>query len=192
VRGLKGVIPGPSVIIPGRSVGPLQLGDTRERALELFGEPTEEYAYDENSLGRCKLTEMHWNDLIYNDRWGIFIYLRNNRIYQIFADTPRYATAAGITSDSSPQNVRRNHLTLQSYVLMHSGSKVNGGRDLIYWVDRSTGIAFEFYYHRSLDTRRVASIIVFEPDVEFLPKGCNEIPQEWRELKPFASELPSN
>jgi hypothetical protein len=185
-RGLQDVIPGSTTIVPGRSVGPLRLGDIRERALELFGTPDEEYTFDENSLGPCKYTEVHWNDPKHDDRWGIFVYSKNNRIYQIMTDTPRFATAGRITSDSSPDEVQRLFPNLQSYVLLGSGSKVNGGENLIYWVDQNAGIAFEFYHHPKLNKRRLASTIVFEPGGEFLPTGCISPPQEWRKLKSFS------
>ena len=134
---------------------------------------------------------MHWYDFEQSSN-GIFAYLKDGRIFQIEAGTLRYATADGITADGSPQDVRTHHPQLQAYALLHSGAKVNGGRDLIYWVDRQKGIAFEFYYDRRVDGRRVASIIVFTPGTEFLPKGCVAPPREWRELEPFALEPPSN
>jgi hypothetical protein len=74
-RGLQGVVSGGITIVPGQSVGPLRLGDSRERSLILFGEPNEEYTFDENSLGPCRYTELHWNDLEHEDRWGnIYIF----------------------------------------------------------------------------------------------------------------------
>lgn len=189
-RGLHGAIPGSTTIVPGKSVGPLTLGGTREAALALFDKPNEEYIFDENSLGPCRYTELHWNDLDHEDRWGIFIYAKDNQIYQITADTPRYATVNGITSDSSPEDVRRSFPASKAYVLLHSASKVVGGKDLVYWVDQASGIALNFYYNRKLNQRRVASIIVFDPSIKFLPKGCISPPQEWRKLQPFSLEVP--
>lgn len=182
------------LIKPGVSVGALRLGDTRERALEMFPKKPnydEEYNYD-GRFTPCVYTEIHWLDFDHLDRWGIFIYLKEGRIYQIKADTPRYATVEGITSDSSPEDVRSHYPKLQAYVLLHSGAKVNGGRDLIYWVDRQQGITFEFYYDGRVDARRVASINIFEPGTEFLPNGCISPPREWHRLEPFALEPPSN
>jgi hypothetical protein len=189
LRGLQGVIPGTAEIIPGQSVGPLRLGDSRERSFDLFGKPGEEYAFDAKSP--CFHTELHWNDLEHEDRWGIYAYARDNRIYQIEADTPRYATAEGITSDSSPEEVRRTFPNTQAYVLLHSGSKLVGGKDLIYWVDQTAGIGFEFYYHPKLDKRRLASTIVFTPGTDFAPDGCVSPPQELVKLKPFTLESES-
>jgi hypothetical protein len=180
-------------INPGVGVGALRLGDTRERALELFPKKPNydaEYNYDQR-FGPCAFTEIHWLDSAHLGRWGAFIYIKEEHIFQIAIDTPRYSTPQGITSDSSPDDVRAHYSQLQAYALLHSGTKINGGRDLIYWVDRQKGIAFEFYYDRSVDARRVGRISVFEPGTAFQPQGCVSPPQEWRELEPFALELGS-
>lgn len=187
-RGLHGVIAGSIEIVPGKSVGPLRIGDPRESSLDLFGKPNEEYTFGESATGPCRYTEAHWRDLEHEERWGVLTYSKNNRIYQIMVDTPRYATADGLTSDSSPEEVRRRFPKTEAYVLLHSGSKMVGGRDLIYWVDQSSGIAFEFYYHAKLNQRRVGNIVVFEPGVEFLPAGCVSPPQELHQVKPFSLE----
>jgi hypothetical protein len=67
---------------------------------------------------------------------------------------------------------------------------VNGGRDLIYWAAPAKGIAFQFYYNGRLNKRRLASTIVFERGVEFLPEGCVSPPQELRKVEPFTIESP--
>jgi len=187
-RGTRGTTGKAIVIIPGQSVGPLRIGDLRQAAVSQLGQPNEEYTFDENSLGPCRYTEAHWLDLEHDDRWGIFTYSNNDRIYQIMVDTPRYSTTDGLTSDSSPEQVRRRFPKTEAYILLGSGSKVVGGRDLIYWVDRSAGIAFEFYFHQKLKRRRVGRIIVFEKGRLFLPAGCISPPQELRQLKPLSLE----
>jgi hypothetical protein len=170
-----------ALIRPGRSVGPVQLGDTREKLIKVLGEKLEEYTYNDP----VKYSEMHWYDLE-ADRNGIFAYLRDGRVFQIESDTPRYRTAEGITSDATPESVHSKYPDLQAYVLRGSGSKVNGGRDLVYWVDRQRGIAFEFYYNSKAKKRRVSKTIVFEPGSEFQPEGHVSSPQELHGLKAFA------
>jgi len=173
----------PALIKPGRSVGAIQLGDTREKLIKMLGGKLEEYSHDTP----CKYTEMHWYDLN-ADRNGIFTYLRDDRVFQIESDTPRYRTAEGITSDALPESVRSKHRNLETYVLLGSGSKVNGGRDLVYWIDGQNGIAFEFYYNSKARKRRVSKIIVFEPHSDFQPEGCLSPPQQLRKLPSFALE----
>jgi hypothetical protein len=181
-----------TLIIPGHSVGLLVLGDTRERALELFPKKPnydEEYTYEEP----CPRTEIHWLDIDTRNEAekvfdGVFIYLKEGRVVQIEAATPRYRTVEKITLDSFADDVRRHYPQLEAYVLTDSGAKVVGGRDLIYWVDSPNGIAFELYYDRNTGKRRVRKTIVFAPAGDFQPEGCESSPQELRKLKPFSLE----
>jgi hypothetical protein len=156
-----------ALIVPGQKVGSLQLGNTGDQSLKLLGPKKEEYNYD----NPCKYSEMHWYDMEL-DTNGIFVYLKDGKIFQLEAATPRYRTAEGITEESSPDVVRRRFPQLRSYVLLNSGSDIVGGRDLIYWVDRADGIAFEFYYNRKAKKRRVSKVIIFNPNSEFQPEGC--------------------
>ena len=173
------------LIRPGCSVGSLHLGDRRERMLEVLGKKPqdEEYTYG----APCSLTEFHWLDPKMRSN-GLFIYLKEDRVFQIASTMPRYRTVEGITVGSPSEDVRRHYPQLRAYVLLGSGMKVVGGRDLIYWVDRQRGIAFEFYYDRKGSMRRVSRVIVFEPSSDFKPEGCISPPQEWRELGPNALE----
>jgi hypothetical protein len=183
------------VIEPGRRVGALQLGDTRERVIEIFPKKPnydEEYNYD----GMCPRTEIHWLDIDLTHENepvsnGVFVYLKEGHVFQIEAATPRFHTADGITENSTPEEVRRHHQQLKSYVLSNSGAKVNGGRDLVYWIDRQNGIAFEFYYDSAGRKRRVSKVIVFQPGTDMQPEGCISAPQELHQLEPFALEPPT-
>jgi hypothetical protein len=122
---------------------------------------------------------------------GLFIFLKDGHVTWTQAETPRFRTAEGITEESSPALVRRHYPDIETYVLVNSGADIVGGRDLVYWVDRRQGIAFEFYYNRRAHNRRVKSVIVFEPGTEFQPEGsCVQEPQYWRKLKPFTIEVP--
>src|SRR5260370_40526940 len=75
------------VIEPGRSVGALRLGDTRERVIEIFPKKPnydEEYNYD----GTCPHTEIHWLDIDLTHENGVvsnggFVYLKEGRVFQI-------------------------------------------------------------------------------------------------------------
>lgn len=178
-----------TLINPGKSVGALRLGDTRERVLEIFPfklHMDEEYSYKDP----CPITEIHWLDREL-DADGVFVYLENGRVFQIEAATPRYRTAEGITIHSSPTKVQWHYAHLRAYVLRNSGADIVGGRDLIYWVERQQGIAFELYYDRAARKRLVHEVIVFQPGTEFQPDGCLRPPQEWLELEPFSLEPPS-
>ncbi len=173
------------LIKPGLSVGVLQLGGTRKRVIGLLGKKPEdeEYSYGEP----CPREEIHWLDLQMNSN-GLFVYLNNGQIFQIESATRRYRTADGITEGSSPADVHRIYSEVETFVLTNSKAKVNGGRDLVYWVDHKRGIAFEFYYDRLTRKRRLSKVIVFEPGSRFQPGGCVLPPQQLRKLQPFATE----
>jgi hypothetical protein len=180
---------GTGVIEPGRGVGPLKLGDTHARALELFG-PTEEDYNFEGASGPCDHSEMHWYDAG-TDSNGLFVYLRGGRVYEIASATPRYVTAEGLKNGSTPADVRRRYPSARAYALLESGGKEVGGRDIVYWVARESGVAFELYYNPEGRARYVESVVVFEPGTEFQPKGCRHTAPAWIELKPFALEPPA-
>src|SRR5205085_2448908 len=74
-------------IQPGQNVGPLRLGDSREKALQIFGKPVDDYSYG-TSNGSCRDAEMHWPD-VEMDSDGLFVYLRKGRIISMAAATPR-------------------------------------------------------------------------------------------------------
>lgn len=185
-----------ALIEPGRRVGALRLGDTRERVIEVFPKKPnydEEYNYDEG----CPRTEIHWLDIDLRHENGavsngVFVYLKDGRVFQIEAATPHFHTADGIKEDSTPEGVSRHYHRLKAYVLSNSGTKVNGGRDLIYWMDRQSGIAFEFYYNTAKRERRVSKVIVFQPGSGLQPGGCVSSPQELLELEPFSLEPPGD
>jgi hypothetical protein len=153
--------------------------------LELFPKKVSDEEYD--YAPACQTTEIHWVDLDL-DANGLFIFLGSGRVTQIQAETPRFRTREEITHDSPPALVRRHYPRIETYVFLDSGGEIVGGRDLIYWVDRHQGIAFEFYYDRRARKRRVKSVIVFEQGTEFQPGGCEQDRWQWRKLKRFALE----
>jgi hypothetical protein len=181
----------PNLTIPGTSVGLLQLGDTRARVLELFPKKAEEHTYDKNCCG-CSFdfSEIHWVPPDFKNN-GLFIYLRQGRVFQIMVETNLFPTRDTISEDSTPDEVRRHYPNLRkAFVLLGSGADVVGGRELTYWVDSGAGIAFEFYYNRKRGQRLVKSIIVFEPNSEFQPNGCVSEPQKLKEIEPYSLEAP--
>jgi hypothetical protein len=183
----------PHLTVAGKSVGLLKLGDTRERVLELFPKKSgdEEYTYEKNCCG-CSFdfSEIHWLPADFKNN-GLFIYLRQGRVFQIMAESDLFPTAEKIKLDSTPKEVRQHYPKLKkAFVLLGSGADVVGGRELIYWVDSETGIAFEFYYNRWKGQRLVKSVIVFEPNSYFQPSGCVSVPQELKEIEEYSLEAP--
>lgn len=182
----------PNLTVAGKSVGLLRLGDSRERVFELFPKKPnydEEYTYDENCCGcNYAFSEIHWLPPGFKAN-GLFIYLREGRVFQIRVEIDRFPTAEKIKQDSTPKEVRQHYPNLKkAYVLLGSGAQIVGGRELVYWVDSESGIAFEFYYNRRKNQRLVKSVIIFEPRSEFQPDGCVSVPQELKEIKPYSLE----
>jgi hypothetical protein len=177
-------------IRPGKGLGKLTLGSTRGQMFALF--PRNPDTDEEHTYPWCgPRTSIHWRDPQNQHSDGVFFYLRDDRVFQIESATPRFRTQEGITINSSPESVRKYFPDLRAFQLRHSASDVDGGRDLIYWSSAKHGIAFEFYYNRGLDERRVWTISVFPRGTEFHPQGCIVPPQEWVEIAPYSVEPPT-
>ena len=178
--------PAPAVIIPGQSIGPLRLGDTRERALELFPyKPNMDQEWTEAS--DCGST-INWLDMKKDKMAGnLFIRLKRGKVFQIDSGTTSFHTAKGITMDSSPREIRKQYAGLHAYILSTGFSEASGGRPLIYWIDTEKGIAFAFAYSRRDHKRYLCWMIVFEPHAEVCPDEPLK-PSDKRELPPYSLE----
>lgn len=190
----EGAIADAFLIDPGKSVGPLRLGDTEQRFWELFRKDdpgTDEVTYPcKGASGDESITEVHWTDIGSNVDNGIWAYLRRGHVFQISDGSARYRTEWGVTVDSSPNRIRLSYTGLEAYWLTHSRSLAAGDRDFIYWVDRRHGIAFKFYYDSTARSRKVYAVDIFEPGEEFIPNGCLDSPHDWHKLAPYSAEPP--
>ena len=187
------------LIIAGKNVGDLHLGDSRARAIELFGRLDTEYDYDIKTKLNCsKRKELRFwelrdktSPLHFDYGNGAWVYLKNDKVVQIKVQSQEIKTSEGLTLFSQPNKVRRFYPNIKTFVELNSGANVDGGRNLIFWIDEQQGIAFEFQYMANYKARRVAYIYVFEPNTEFLPEGCIYLEtQGWQEIKPFSIEEP--
>jgi hypothetical protein len=177
--------PGPVVIVPGQGVGPLRLGESRERAFELFPykQNMDQEWLEENDCG----TTVNWLDMKKDKMAGnIFIRLREGKVFQIDSGTTSFHTTRGITMNSSPPEIRKQYPGLRAYILSGGFSEVIGGRPLIYWVDSRNGIAFAFAYNRRDRRRYLNWIIVFEPNAEICPQYLLDKPTDRRELPAYS------
>jgi hypothetical protein len=177
----------PTLIVPGMSVGPLQLGDTRERAFELFpNKPNMDQEWREGP--ECGTT-INWLDVKNHQMAGnVFIRLKEGKVFQIDAGTTSFHTAKDITMKSSPQEIRNLYPGLRAYVISTGFSEASGDRPLVYWVDSEKGIAFAFAYSRSEKKRYLNWIIVFRPHAEICPQWPDMEPTEKRELPAYSLE----
>jgi hypothetical protein len=175
----------PSVLItPGLSVGPLKLGDTRDKVLTLF--PFKRNVDQEFDQKPDCGTEFNWVDM--KPLGNVFVRMRDNVVFQIDAATSRYRTADGITVGSPPEEVRKHYPGMHSYVLTNITSLAFGDRPIVYWISRKKGIAFGFARSRNGRKRYLYEIIVFKPDSEVCPTDDSTNSPAKRELPPYSLE----
>jgi len=138
---------------PGKGVGFLKLGDTRERVRN-FSHSTKKHdnEYTYSSCG--PRTEIHWLDLTrgFPNLQRCLFFFVNNRVFQSnppIRDFEPKTELRLMRLQKHPAAVSG----LTAYALVRSGGKEVGGRDLVYWISKQQGIAFEFAYHSSLRRR---------------------------------------
>jgi hypothetical protein len=176
-----------TTIDPGLRIGPLKLGDTRDRALELF--PRKEVDQEwEDSCG----TTLDWVDATNSMGHGD-VYIRLNKkgkIFQIESSTTRFQTADGITTFDSPEKVQSAYKDMRAFALLTDPNPALGSRPLVFWLDKKKGIAFAFAYDRPHHKRYVYKIIVFEPNKEFCPEQEKTSSNKWQSIHAYAVEPP--
>ncbi len=176
-----------TLIDPGLAVGQLKLGDSRERALELFPKKGEDQEWEDD----CGTT-LDWVDTSNPmGRGDVFIRLnKKGKIFQIESSTTRFHTAEDITTFDPPEKVRNVYKDLKAFVLLTPPSPALGDRPLVFWIDKRKGLAFVFAYDPSRRKRYVYKIVVFEPNKEFCPEQEKTSSPKWQSISPYAIEPP--
>jgi|SRR5580704_2293593 hypothetical protein len=185
VMNIHGTIEDLRLIEPGIRVGPLKLGDSQERALELF--PKKPNIDQETFLPNCG-TEYIWSDLDDPSHGTIMMRFKKDRVWQIESVSANYHTRDGIAVGDSPDRVRESYKGLSAFLLLGPMPEVFGERPLIFWTDQEKGIAFAFAYSRANRERYLYKIIVYAPKSTFCPEGEEMSPKNWREMVPYALE----
>jgi hypothetical protein len=175
-----------TVIDPGASVGPLKLGDSRERALQLFPQKAEDQQWDDV----CGNT-LDWTDSTNPMGHGeLLIRISKGKIFQIESATTRFKTAEGITTFNAPEDVRNIYKNLRAFALLTAPVPALGDRPLVFWVDKKKGIAFALAYDPSRHKRYVYKVIVFEPNKEFCPEQEKTSSPKWQGISAYATDPP--
>lgn len=172
--------PAGGLIHPGKGLAGVELGShfsSFETVFPKHPDLDEDYSYADCGGRRV----YHWLDLDKRAN-GVYVYLKNDEIYQLSVQTPRFALSNGIRTDASEKQVKAGYPQGRGYILLGSGAAAVGGKDLTYWVDREQGVAFEFYWYREKKQRQVRAIDIFRRGTDYRPEGCISPPQEWREL----------
>ncbi|MGA2857805.1 MAG: hypothetical protein ABSE40_13125 [Candidatus Sulfotelmatobacter sp.] len=177
-----------TLIEPGLSVGPLKLGDTRDRALQLFPRKDEDQEWED----KCGTT-LYWVDTDNrNGRGDLTIHLKKDKVFQIESSTTRFHTAEGITTFDPPEKVKGAYKDLLAYALLTAPTPALGDRPLVFWLDKKNGIAFALAYYPAQHKRYVYKIIVFAPNKTFCPEGEKTDSPKWQQIPPYSLELPSD
>jgi hypothetical protein len=180
-----------TLIEPGARIGALKLGDTRDRALELFPKKSEDQEWASN-CGGSGGTTLDWVDS-QNPTGHGDLYIRLNKkgkIFQIESATTRFRTAEGITTFDHADKVAENYKDLRAYTLLSPPVPALGSRPLVYWIDKKNGIAFVFAYYPKERKRYVYKVIVFEPNKTFCPEDETVNSPKWQAIPSYALEPP--
>jgi hypothetical protein len=175
-----------TMIEAGHSVGPLKLGDSQERALELF--PKKEI--DQQWEDPCGST-IDWVDSTNPVGHGdVFIRFKKGKIFQIESSTTRFHTAEDISTFDSPDKVEKAYKDMRAWALLTAPSPALGSRPLVFWIDKKKGIAFELAYDAQHHKRYVYKVIVFEPNKTFCPEQETVNSLKWQSIDQYAIEPP--
>jgi len=174
-------------IEPGLSVGPLKLGDTRDRALELFPKKDEDQEW-QNSCG----TTLDWVDATNRTGRGDLLIRLNKKgkIFQIESSTTRFHTSEGITTFDHAEKVANAYKDLRAYTLLSTPDPARGDRPLVFWIDKKKGVAFVFAYYPKERKRYLYKVIVFEPNKSFCPEEETINSPKWQAIPSYALEPP--
>jgi hypothetical protein len=180
--GMHAQAPQQGTIIPGKSLAGLKLGSTFSDFSALFPKhPDVDEDFMRSTQDDCPDRSYHWVD-IDRDATGVYALFRGTIIYQLAIQTPRFKLENGIGMDTAADDVERTYTAGKEYILRGSGSEVVGGKDLLYWVDKADGIAFELYWNKHKRLRQISAITIFDKGSDYKPDGCISPPQQWQAI----------
>jgi hypothetical protein len=175
-----------TMIEPGHSMGPLKLGDSMDRAQELFPKKDIDQEWDD----ACGST-IDWTDSNNPEGHGeIFIRLKKGRVFQIESSTTRFRTSEDITTFDPPEKVEKSYKDMRAWVLLTAPSPALGSRPPVFWIDKKKGIAFELAYDAPHRKRYVYKVIVFEPNKTFCPEQETVNSLKWQSIDAYRVEPP--
>lgn len=176
--------PKAGLILPGQSVAGVKLGDDAAHFEQVF--PKRSTSDDHSASGAvgqgCPTEIYYWSDLAL-DTSVVTAYLNNGEISLISSQGPVFSLSNGLKTGATEEQVKQAYPKGQGYVLSGSASRLNGGRNLVYWVDDGAGVAFKLAWWPSKKERAVSGIDVFPKGSDFRPEGCISPPQQWEKLK---------
>ena len=183
------VVSSQTQIEPGQSLGALKIGDSQDRALELF--PLKQ-GIDQQWEDKCGAA-LDWVDSSNpNGRGDVIIHLKKAKVFQIESSSSRFHTAEGIATFDSPSTVRDHYKGLAAYTLLTPPAPNLGDRPLVFWVDKKKGIAFTLAFYPKEHKRYIYKIIVFVPGKDFCPEEETINSSKWQSIPPYSLEPPAD
>jgi len=154
-----------ALIVAGKRVGSLRLGDSHEKAQSLFP-PKKDVDQEWDDSDGCG-TVINWVD--FEGRGNVFLHIKDNVVFQIDSATRRFETGSGITRGATPEQVREHYKGLRAFKLSNGKDEAQGERPLVYWMDENKGIAFAFSYYPRTRSWPLNHVIVFKPSANVCP-----------------------
>ena len=150
-------------IEPGRKIGKIELGASRQVVHKILGKPSATYRAPGRLAGEV------WMATTGND---VRIVYRGGRVIQIKATSSSFATPEGLTTNSSLAEVQKHYGNLNQTRHFVHGS---GGGLIDYYDDVRRGIAFEF---TALDSEtpsfKLYAIVVHRAGQRVMPENDEE------------------
>lgn len=171
-------------IVAGKSVGRINVGDALNRIFQLY--PKLKRA-DYSPARGCDFSSLELLD-------SLTVVIKGERVVQITVKNnyPKVSseTTEKIQPGSPAASVKKSYPNAdKAFTKLSETYSSTGYEPLIYWVDKNTGIAFEFYTD-PIRGRLVNAIHIFAPGDRFLfNDGCDDN-EDLRELPSFATKVP--
>lgn len=157
-----------NLVVPGKSVGSLRLGDVRDAALNTLGKPTRTQRL------RSGLLKDSWlgpEPPSGSEETQIFLHViyRARRVVQIEFNDPKYKTAGGISIGSTLAEFRAQHKRPRVRAYVYDDGEGSGY--VGYYYDAVTGgIAFSFGTQDNFDANTISEALrIHAPGVPVIP-----------------------
>lgn len=174
------------LVVPGKSIGRVQLAELLEDVYNDYPYRKEYDAIHTNGIfksdGRVIECADVFHRLPFPDDVDLFVYTINGRVVQVEAASPRYYLPNGVKEDETFSEVLKKFPESKLFILRGSGGEHVGGKDFVYLVDESTGLALEFRLSRAKKTRTVSKFIIFPSRGHFEPETCVTPPQTYERI----------
>ena len=168
---------------PGRSLGPIALGDKFDTVLETrpFKKNTDSILESSkswyNGVEYTSPKEYRWISVDEISPDIYFYFFENDKVFQIETRSRRYKLNNGLGVGSSIDEVFKVFPVAQRFKIDFRQPPRPGYDEESYLVYQTKGLAFQITSEFDGSHPEVTMVIVFLPEREFLPRGC-VIPRE--------------